>query len=64
VAGALSNSFYYFNSTNPAYDFPKILDDVKSKDIMRLAKTYLKDMKVGIIGPQSQFDQDTFKGLP
>ncbi len=64
VAAALSNSFYYFNSTNPAYDFPKILDNVKSKDIMRLAKLYLKDMKVGIIGPQSQFDKDTFNGLP
>jgi predicted Zn-dependent peptidase len=64
VAGALSNSFYYFNSTNPAYDFPKLLDQVKSKDVMRLAKEHLKDMKVGIIGPQNQFDQDTFKGLP
>ena len=64
LAGSLLGSWYYFGNTTNGYDFPTVLDKVSNKEIKKLASAYFKDMKIGFIGPASQFDESWFQALP
>lgn len=64
LAGSILGSWYYFGSAVSGYDFPTFLDKVTNKEIKKLASAYFKDMKIGFIGPNSQFDESWFKALP
>jgi predicted Zn-dependent peptidase len=64
LAGSILGSWYYFGSAVSGYDFPTYLDKVTNKEIKKLANAYFKDMKIGFIGPNSQFDESWFMALP
>lgn len=56
LAAALSRHYYYYQSVNPLYELPKLLDRVTSADIKRVANGILTKMRVAVI-----FNRDRFK---
>jgi len=64
LASNLYSSFYYDGTYDTFFSFPRRLDKTTPQDLKRLANQYLKDMKIGFIGPKNQYDETWFKELP
>lgn len=57
LAGALSDAYFKYGSTDPFYDAPKKLGEVTGKEVQRAAKDYLKNFRLGMVFDMKEFDQ-------
>lgn len=63
LTGALSNAQAYFGDASMMYELPGRIDAVTPDDIQRVAKTVLKNFRVGIVYDKEKFKSDWIKPL-
>lgn len=63
LASALGGHVCYHGSPFNLYEFPQKLDSVKPEDINRIARSYLKNMRVGVLFKEKEFQKDWLEPL-
>lgn len=57
LATALGTSLAYFNDANELYSLPQKLDKLNAADVQRIAKQYIKQMRLGVLFLDKSFDK-------
>lgn len=57
LAGALASNYLYYGNTDRLYQTPRDLEKVTPEDIQRIARQYLKNMRLGVVYREKGFDK-------
>lgn len=58
LASAIASNYFYKKSLDPLYEMPELLDKVTPKDVQRLAKDLLNNMRVGVVFNEKKFKKE------
>lgn len=55
LASAIASTYYYHQSVDPLYELPLKLQEVTPKDVQRVARKTLNNMRVGVVFNEKKF---------